>query len=156
MFLYIIIIYVFIFCFYIFIITYVFIFLLGICFYQKKRVKEKYQKILEKSNSCFPTSKNSFRIFRGSFCFFFDHIRSYSHPFHQIVLIKNYQIILQNRKFHIFLRKSRICRIFLLFLKKISRISNQLLKSSSKNEFFVFDIAIFHFLEDHFYIFDVF
>ena len=111
---------------------------------------KNYQKILEKSNSCFPTSKNSFRIFRGSFCFFFDHIRSYSHPFHQIVLIKNYQIILQNRKFHIFLRKSRICRIFLLFLKKISRISNQLLKSSSKNEFFVFDIAIFHFLEDHF------
>jgi len=68
-------------CFYIFIITYVFIFLLGICFYQKKRVKEKYQKILEKSNSCFPTSKNSFRIFRGSFCFFF---RSYPKLFSPI------------------------------------------------------------------------
>ena len=120
------------------------------------RSRKKYQKILEKSNSCFPTSKNSFRIFRGSFCFFFIGNRNYSYPFHQTLSIKNYQIILQNRKFHIFLRKSRIWRMILLFLKKISRISNQLLKSSSKNEFFVFDNAIFHFSEDHFYIFDVF
>ena len=144
---------------YIFIIVYVFIFLLGICFLPKKTSKRKYQKILEKSNSCFLTSKNSFRVFRGSFDKSSNKTATILTHFTETTQQKRpiiYQIILQNRKFHIFLRKSRFRGIFLLFSKKISRSSNKLVKSSSKIAFFVFVIAIFHFLEDRFYVFDVF
>jgi hypothetical protein len=107
-------------CFYIFIITYVLYSLsshdsVHSFPHKTSNFSKKYQKILEKSNSCFLTSKNSFCIFRGSFGNFFVGNRNYSHPFHQIVSIKNYQIILQNCKFHIFLRKMRIWRIFLFF-----------------------------------------
>ena len=40
---------------------------------------ENYQKIPEKSNSCFLMSKNSFRVFRGSFDKFFYYRRKLAH-----------------------------------------------------------------------------
>jgi len=142
-------------CFYIFIITYVLHSLSSYDSvhsfpYKTSKFSEKISKDPRKVQFLFSDEQKLISHFSRIFLLFFDHIRNYSHPFHQIVSIKNYQIILQNRKFHIFLRKSRIWRMILLFLKKISRISNKLLKSSSKNAFFVFDIAIFHFLEDLF------
>ena len=54
-------------CFYIFIITYIFTFFLSYRFFIFSQFLLIPLVILEKFNSCFPTSKNSFRVFRGSF-----------------------------------------------------------------------------------------
>ena len=84
---------------------------------------------------------------------FRSYFRNYSAPFHRkwsTKRPKNYQKILPNRKFHIFLQESRIRRIFLLFSKKISDFYNEFIKSSSEVPFCVFVDAIFNFLEDHF------
>ena len=117
---------------------------------KREKIPINYQKILEKSNSCFLTSKNSFRIFRGSFGNFFVGNRNYSHPFHQIISIKITKRSSKIANFIFFYKIRKFGGSFGNFYKKISDFYNKFIKSSSKIPFCVFNIAIFHFTEDHF------
>jgi hypothetical protein len=123
----------------------------------REKREKNYQKIPEKSNSCFLTSENSFRIFRGSFdnlsAFFRIKTQLFS-PISPNILNKNIRKIIkrssQIANFIFFYKNPEFGGSFGIFYPTFIPKLYKFIKSSSKIAFIVSVIAIFRFSEDHF------